>query len=122
MINQPINFNDKLDRINEHWMPKIIAQMNDYHLKLVKIQGDFTWHSHSETDEVFIVLDGCMQIDFRNGDVKLNSGEMYVVPKGVEHKPYAEHECSILLIEPIGTINTGNAGGKMTAPSDDWIE
>ena len=107
--------------INEQWMPKIIAQMNDYQLKLAKIEGDFTWHSHPETDEVFIVLEGCLQIDFRDGAVKLQAGEMFVVPKGTEHKPFAEHECSILLVEPLGTVNTGDAGGDMTAPSDVWI-
>lgn len=120
-IYQPINFHEKLNLIHEHWMPKIIAQMNDYQLKLAKIEGDFTWHSHPETDEVFIILEGCLQIDFRDGLVELQTGEMFVVPKGIEHKPFAEHECSILLVEPIGTVNTGNAGGDMTAPSDVWI-
>jgi mannose-6-phosphate isomerase-like protein (cupin superfamily) len=118
---QAINLKEKLNLINEQWMPKIIAQMNDYQLKLAKIEGDFIWHSHPETDEVFIVLEGSMQIDFRNGAVALKSGEMYVVPKGVEHKPFAEHECSILMVEPMGTMNTGDAGGDMTAPSDVWI-
>jgi mannose-6-phosphate isomerase-like protein (cupin superfamily) len=120
-IYQPINFEEKLNLINEHWIPKIIAQMNDYQLKLVKIQGDFTWHSHHETDEVFIVLQGSMQIDFRDGVVKLRPGEMFVVSKGVDHKPFAENECSLLLVEPLGTVNTGDAGGNMTAPSDVWI-
>jgi len=118
---QAINLKEKLNLINEQWMPKIIAQMNDYQLKLAKIEGDFIWHSHPETDEVFIVLEGSMQIDFRDGAVALKSGEMYVVPKGVEHKPFAEHECSILMVEPMGTMNTGDAGGDMTAPSDVWI-
>ncbi len=120
-IYQPINFNEKLELIIEHWTPKIVAQMNDYQLKLVKIQGDFTWHNHPETDEVFIVLKGCMQIDFRDGLVELQTGEMFVVPKEIEHKPFAEQECSLLLVEPIGTVNSGNAGGDMTAPSDVWI-
>jgi len=120
-MNQAINLKEKLNLINEQWMPKIIAQMNDYQLKLAKIEGDFIWHSHPETDEVFIVLEGSMQIDFRDGAVALKSGEMYVVPKGVEHKPFAEHECSILMVEPMGTKNTGDAGGDMTAPSDVWI-
>lgn len=120
-IYQPINFQEKLNLIKEHWKPKIIAQMNDYQLKLAKIEGDFTWHSHPETDEVFIVLDGYLKIDFRDGAVKLQAGEMFVVPKGIEHKPFAEHECSILLVELLGTLNTGDAGGDMTAPSDVWI-
>lgn len=118
---QPINFQHKLQNFAEHWSPKIIAQLNDYHLKLAKIEGEFVWHSHAETDEAFIVLAGSMDILFRNGKVTLNTGEMYVVPKGVEHKPYAAAECSILLIEPAGTVNTGGAGGEMTAPNDVWI-
>ncbi len=118
---QATNFQSKLQLFSEQWKPKIIAQMNDYHLKLVKIQGQFVWHSHAETDEVFIVVNGSMEIEFHDGKVTLNSGEMYVVPKGVEHKPFAAEQCSILLIEPAGTINTGNTGGNMTAPSDAWI-
>lgn len=117
----PLNFQNKLQLFSEHWSPKIIAQMNDYHLKLVKIQGEFVWHSHPETDEVFIVLSGSMDIHFRDGPVTLSSGEMVVVPKGVEHKPYAAQECSVLLVEPAGTLNTGTAGGNRTAPADAWI-
>jgi mannose-6-phosphate isomerase-like protein (cupin superfamily) len=118
---QAVNFDNKLQLINERWKPKIIAQLNEYHIKLVKIRGDFVWHNHPETDEVFIVLNGSMDIEFRDGQVALHSGEMYVVPKGVEHKPFAAEECCMLLVEPAGTINTGNAGGAMTAPSDAWI-
>jgi len=118
---QAINFQNKLSLFSEHWSPKIIGQTNDYHLKLVKIHGEFVWHSHAETDEVFIVLAGSMEIHFREGLVALQSGEMYIVPKGVEHKPYAEAECSILLIEPAGTVNTGDAGGDMTARDNIWI-
>lgn len=121
MTYTPVNFNDKLALFAEHWSPRIIAQMNGYHLKLVKIDGDFVWHSHPETDEVFIVLDGRMRIDFRDGRVELGTGEMYVVPRGVEHKPYAERECALLLVEPAGTINTGDAAEGPTAPSDRWI-
>ncbi len=120
-MKQAINFLEKLSSFSEHWTPKIIAQMNDYHFKLAKIQGDFTWHSHADTDEVFIVLEGNMQIDFRDGSVTLNPGEMYVVPRGVEHKPFSSNECSILLVEPTGTINTGDVGGELTAPTDIWI-
>jgi mannose-6-phosphate isomerase-like protein (cupin superfamily) len=94
--------------------------MNDYHSKLAKIQGKFVWHNHTGTDEVFIVLHGSMEIHFRDGKVTLNNGEMYIVPKGVEHKPHAVDECSILLIEPAGTINTGDAGGVMTAVDNVW--
>jgi mannose-6-phosphate isomerase-like protein (cupin superfamily) len=118
---QAINYENKLQLFTELWSPKIIAQMNDYHLKLVKIQGQFVWHRHAETDEVFIVINGSMDIEFRDGKVTLNSGEVYVVPKGMEHRPYAAEPCSLLLIEPAGTINTGNVSGNMTAPSDAWI-
>lgn len=120
-MNQVINFQEKLSLFNAHWTPKVIAQMNDYHLKLVKIQGEFVWHNHPETDEVFIVLEGSMDIHFRDGMITLKAGEMTVVPKGQEHKPVALQECSILLVEPAGTINTGSAGGDKTAPANDWI-
>ena len=116
-----INFRQKLAKFSEHWSLKVIAQMNDYQFKLVKIQGEFVWHSHAETDDVFIVLDGEMSIELRDGQVDLKAGEMFVVPKGVEHKPIAERECQLLLVEPIGTINTGDAGGEMTAANDVWI-
>ena len=117
----PINLKEKLAKFSDYWSPKIIAQMNDYHFKLVKLQGDFLWHRHDATDEVFIALDGEMSIEFREGRVKLNAGEMFVVPKGLEHKPHAEKECKIMLVEPVGTINTGNAGGDLTAEDNVWI-
>jgi mannose-6-phosphate isomerase-like protein (cupin superfamily) len=117
----PINLEQKFRRFSEHWSPRIIAQMNDYQFKLVKFKGDFVWHKHDDTDEVFIVLDGEMSIEFRDGKVDLKAGEMFVVPKGVEHKPIAENECKIMLVEPAGTLNTGNAGGEMTAENDIWI-
>ena len=116
-----INLKEKFNLFSEHWSPKIIAQMNDYHFKLVKFQGEFVWHSHQETDEVFITLDGEMIIEFREGKVTLKKGEMFVVPKGVEHKPFAENECKIMVVEPAGTINTGDAGGDLTADNDAWI-
>ena len=118
---QAINFQDKLSRFTDHWAPKVVAQMNDYQLKLVKIQGEFVWHSHTDTDEVFIVLDGRMRIELRDGGVDLGPGEMFVVPKGVEHKPSAPDECRILLVEPSGVVNTGEASGARTAPNDVWI-
>jgi len=116
-----INLQEKLAKFSDHWSPKIIAQMNDYHFKLVKFQGDFVWHSHADTDEVFITLDGEMTIEFRDGKAHLKAGEMVVVPKGVEHKPCAEKECKIMLVEPAGTINTGDAGGDLTAENNVWI-
>ena len=95
--------------------------MNDYQFKIVKIQGDFVWHDHKDTDETFIVLEGNLRIDFRDGHVNLAKGEMYVVPKTVEHKPFAENEVKILLIEPRGVLNTGQEGGERTAENDVWI-
>jgi len=118
---QPINFEEKLEKFSEHWSPRIIAQLNDYHFKLAKVQGEFIWHDHPETDEVFIVVKGHLDIFFRDGKVSLNEGEMFVVPKGMEHKPVAENECHILLIEPAGTVNTGNVIDVKTAPNDIWI-
>lgn len=121
MDHQTINFQGKFKKFNEHWSPKIIAQMNDYHFKIAKIQGEFVWHSHPETDEVFIVIQGKMQIAFRAGVAALKEGEMLVVPKGVEHKPIAEEECHILMIEPAGTVNTGDAGGDLTVQELEWV-
>lgn len=120
MKEEAINFKKKFGLFNEQWSPKIIAQMNDYHFKLAKIQGEFVWHSHAETDETFIVVAGEMVIALRDGDVTLKEGEMYIVPKGVEHKPVADEECHILLIEPVGTVNTGDAGGEKTVDAA-WI-
>ena len=116
-----INFSQKLSLFNEHWQPKIIAEMNDYQFKVVKVRGDFVWHDHPETDETFIVLQGDLRIDFRDGAVRVSAGEMFVVPKGAQHKPYAEHEVKMLVIEPRGVVNTGAAGGPRTAPPDAWI-
>ena len=118
---QALNFAEKLSLFDEQWQPKVIAEMNDYQFKIVKIQGDFVWHDHKDTDETFIVLEGNLRIDFRDGQVELGAGEMYVVPKGVEHKPYAENEVKMLLIEPRGVKNTGEEGGDMTADNDVWI-
>ncbi len=111
-----INFQEKLTKFSEHWSPKIIAQMNNYHFKLAKVQGEFVWHDHPETDEIFIVVNGHLEIHFRDGKVSLHEGEMFVVPKGVEHKPVAEQECHILLVEPAGLVNTGSA-----SDSELWI-
>lgn len=118
---QSLNFAQKLSLFNELWTPRVIAEMNDYQFKVVKLQGDFIWHDHADTDETFIVLEGQLRIDFRDGQVLVSQGEMYVVPKGVEHKPFAEHEVKLLLIEPKGVLNTGHEGGERTAVNDVWI-
>jgi mannose-6-phosphate isomerase-like protein (cupin superfamily) len=117
----PINLRDKLGRIAEHWQPRVVAELNDYQFKLAKILGEFIWHAHADTDEVFIIVDGEMTLEFRDGRVELKAGDMYVVPRGVEHKPVAQRECAIMLVEPRGTVNTGAAGGERTAPNDVWV-
>ncbi|HYL18676.1 MAG TPA: cupin domain-containing protein [Burkholderiales bacterium] len=117
----PINFRDKLAQFSEHWSPKIIAEMNDYQFKLVKLQGEFVWHSHKDTDEVFIVLSGEMDIEFRDGVVHLGAGEMFVVPQAAEHRTRAVSECQALLVELRGVVNTGDAGGALTAANDVWV-
>ena len=116
-----INLKEKLSLFSEHWSPKVISELNDYQIKLVKIQGDFVWHNHSETDELFLVIVGKMKIEFKNKTIELNKGELYVVPKGVEHRPYAEDECQIMLIEPRGVVNTGENKNDLTASNDVWI-
>ncbi|SDE91594.1 cupin domain-containing protein [Pseudomonas seleniipraecipitans] len=116
-----INLIRKLDLLAEQWQPRVVAEMNDYQFKVARLQGDFIWHSHAETDEAFLVLDGTLRLDFRDGSVTLGSGELYVVPKGVEHKPCAEEEVKLLLIEPRGVLNTGEQGGERTALNDLWI-
>ena len=110
---QPIRFTQKFALFEEQWKPKVVAEMNDYQFKVVKLQGDFVWHEHRDTDEAFIVIDGNLRIDFRDGAVHLAAGEMFVVPKGVEHKPYAENEVKLLLIEPRGVPNTGDRAGDV---------
>jgi len=116
---EAINFDKKFKLFDEQWSPKVIAEMNDYQFKVVRLQGDFVWHDHKDTDETFI--EGDLRIDFRDGAVHLAAGEMFVVPKGVEHKPYAEREVKLLLIEPRGVLNTGDEGGERTTENDVWI-
>lgn len=116
-----VNFAEKLAKFHDHWAPRVIAEMNNYQFKLVKLQGEFVWHSHTDTDEVFIVLDGEMEIAFRDETVTVRAGEMFVIPQSREHITRAESECHALLIEPRGVVNTGNAGGELTARSDVWV-
>ena len=116
-----VNFAEKFGLFSDHWSPKVIAEMNDYQFKLVKIQGEFVWHDHGHTDEVFIVIEGSMNIGFEDRTITLNAGEMHVVPKGTRHKPYAEAECKVMIVEPRGVVNTGEAGSALTAENDQWI-
>jgi mannose-6-phosphate isomerase-like protein (cupin superfamily) len=117
-----INFAVKLSLFSEKWSPRVVAEMNGLQFKLVKLEGDFVWHQHPDTDETFIVLKGSLRIDFRDGCVNLSEGEMYVVPGGVLHKPCAEKETAVLLVEPRGVVNTGDSEkSDRTAANDVWI-
>jgi len=121
MSYRPINFDDKFSKFDEQWAPKVIAEMNDYQFKLARVEGAFVWHDHPDTDEAFIVMEGTLEIEFRDGRVTLGPGEMFVVPKGVEHRPVARSECKIMLVEPKGTVNTGGTESDRTAEDDVWI-
>ena len=105
---EPVRLADKLSLFSEHWSPKVVADFNGHEVMVVKVQGEFVWHSHPDTDDFFLVLKGRLRIELRDGDVTLGPGELYVVPKGVEHRPVAEEEVHLLLIEPAGTPNTGD--------------
>ena len=113
-----VDIRDKLSLFSEHWSPKVVATMNDYEVKVAKVKGEFVWHSHADTDELFLVVDGTLTIQLPDGDVTLSPGQLFVVPRGVEHCPVAAEEASILLIEPSGVVNTGQAGGDLTATHD----
>ncbi len=116
-----INLAEKLTQFDDQWSPRIVAQMNDCQFKLARIEGDFIWHSHDDTDEAFFVVQGEFDMEYRDRTVTVKAGELVVVPKGVEHRPCAAKECQIMLIELAGTVNTGNAGGDLTASNDEWI-
>jgi len=121
MASEKINLKEKLAKFSDYWSPRVIAEMNDYQFKLVKIKGDFVWHNHEDTDEFFLVIEGEMKIEFEDETVVLKEGEMFVVPKGVQHKPYAEEECKIMIVEPRGVTNTGDAESNLKAANDVWI-
>lgn len=116
-----VNIGAMLARFAEQWAPKKIAELNDYDIKIVKVQGDFTWHAHAGTDELFLVIDGALTLQMRDGDVRLGPGELFVVPRGAEHCPRADVETAVLLIEPRGVVNTGDAGGDRTAELETLI-
>ncbi|WP_182084785.1 cupin domain-containing protein [Aureimonas sp. ME7] len=118
----PVSLARKFDLFSEQWQPKVVAEMNDYQFKIARLEGDFIWHSHADTDETFLVLDGTLRLDFRDGAVTLTTGDLFVVPKGKEHKPFAEREVKLLLIEPRGVVNTGDERpSERTAVNDIWI-
>jgi mannose-6-phosphate isomerase-like protein (cupin superfamily) len=110
-----VNLDAMLARFHDHWSPKKVGQLNDYDVRLVKVQGDFTWHTHADSDEFFLVLAGELTIQLRDRDVVLGPREFFVVPRGIEHCPRADVETALLLFEPSAVVNTGNAGGDLTA-------
>lgn len=117
-----INITQKLKKISEFWSPKVIAEMNDYQFKLAKVKNEFVWHKHEDTDETFFIVNGQLTIELKKMEkIILNKGDMVVIPKGIEHKPIADEECEIMLIEPKKTINTGNVKNEMTTKNDQWI-
>ena len=116
-----ISLAEKLTHITDHWSPRIVAQLNDVQFKLAKIEGDFVWHSHADTDEAFFVVKGQFDMEYRDRTVTVREGDLVVVPKGVEHRPRATNECHIMLVELAGTVNTGEVGGDLTASNDEWI-
>jgi mannose-6-phosphate isomerase-like protein (cupin superfamily) len=115
VMNDKVNLAEKVRLLDGFWAPGIVGYLNDYKLAVVRVQGEFVWHKHDETDDFFLVLSGILKIQLRDRDIELEAGEMFVVPRGVEHCPKAEREAHVLLIEPRGTVNTGDAGGGLTA-------
>jgi mannose-6-phosphate isomerase-like protein (cupin superfamily) len=120
-MNKVINFEQKFTLFSEFWTPKILAQFDNYHIKAAKMKGEFIWHSHADTDELFIVVKGILKIEFHDKIIILNSGECYVVPKGIEHKTVADEEVHVLFFEKIGTLNTGDLQVKETIQQEEWI-
>ena len=118
---EKINLAEKLEKFSAHWQPKIIAELNGQHVKLVKFQGPFVWHLHEHEDELFYVVRGEFRMELRDRTVELRAGEMLVVPRGVEHRPVADREVEVMLFEPASTVNTGSAGGDKTVAKPDWI-
>ena len=116
-----VNFEEKLALFSKRWAPKVIAEFNDYQFKLAKLEGEFGWHEHRETDEAFVVLAGALRIELRDGAVELKAGELFVVPKGVEHRPVADGECHVLLVEPRGVVSTGEVASALRAENNVWI-
>ena len=118
---QVIDIDSKFRLFSEHWSPKVIGKINNYLVKIGKLQGDFVWHTHPETDELFIVHKGLLRVDFRDGPMLVREGQMLIVPKGVEHKTHADEECELIMFEPETTLNTGNVEGVMTVEKLEWI-
>ncbi len=116
-----VNLAEKFSRFSAHWQPKIVGELNGQHVKLVRFQGEFVWHQHEHEDELFLVVRGSFRMEFRDRVVELGEGEFLIVPRGVEHRPVAEHEVEVLLFEPASTVNTGSAGGERTVTDLEWL-
>lgn len=121
MPNSVVDLAERFSQFSVLWSPKVVARLNDYEIKLVKLEGEFVWHTHDDTDELFLVIEGELTIQLRDGNVTLRPGQLYVVPRGVEHCPTAAVEVRAMLIEPSGVVNTGDAGGELTATYDDSL-
>jgi len=120
-VNRAVDIAEKYSMFADHWSPKVVARLNDYEIKLVRMKGEFVWHTHDATDELFLVVEGSLTIQLRDGDVTLGPGQLFVVPRGVEHCPVTDGEVRAMLIEPVGVLNTGDAGGPLTAAYDDTL-
>jgi len=116
-----IDLREKLSLFSAHWEPKIIGELNGQHVKLAKLSGEFVWHTHDHADELFFVVAGTLDMQFRTHTVRVGEGELIIVPRGVEHCPRADHEVQVLLFEPAGTVNTGDAGGDRTVADPEWL-
>ena len=117
----PIDLDQALARFNDHWSPRIIAELNGQHVKLAKFSGAFEWHSHADADEMFLVLQGSFTMEFRDHSIELNEGQMLVVPRGVEHRPVADAECAVMLVEPDGLVNTGDGDQTERSTRGQWL-
>ena len=120
-LKDAVNLREKFRLVTEYWQPRVVAELNDYHFKIARVKGEFVWHDHPDTDEAFFVLEGRLRIDLPDGAVEIGPGELYVVPRGVKHRPVAEEEVKLMLVEPRGVVNTGDERGDLTAESDVWI-
>jgi len=121
MAVKPVNLAEKFTLFDDHWSPRVVTELNDYQVKLARIEGEFVWHSHEDTDELFLCLEGQLIIELRDETIELAAGELVVIPRGTEHKPSAHSECKILLLEPRGVVNTGEVSNELTAAQDVWV-
>ena len=118
---RPINLHSKFELVRDLWSPHVVAEMNDYQFKIARVRGKFVWHAHPDTDEAFFIIEGHLRIDLPDGSVELGPGELFVVPRGVRHRPVAQEEVKLLLVEPRGVVNTGDVGGERTVENERWI-